>query len=45
MSISPKHPDVEVKLCGEDGNAFAIIGRVSRHCVGVVHLKKNVMHL
>ena len=26
----PKHPDVTVKLVGEDGNAFAIIGRVSK---------------
>lgn len=24
-----KYPDVEVQLSGEDGNAFAIIGRVS----------------
>lgn len=26
-----KHPDIEVKLIGEDGNAFAILGR----CVSV----------
>lgn len=26
----PKYPDVEVQLVGEDGNAFAIMGRVSR---------------
>jgi hypothetical protein len=25
-----KFPDVEVKLLGEDGNVFAIIGRVNR---------------
>lgn len=25
-----KHPDVEVRLSGEDGNAFLIIGKVSR---------------
>lgn len=25
----PKYPDVTVQLVGEDGNAFAIIGRVS----------------
>lgn len=25
----PKHPDVTVKLVGEDGNAFSILGRVS----------------
>lgn len=25
-----KFPDVEVALTGEDGNAFSIIGRVSR---------------
>ncbi len=24
---SPKYPDVEVQLSGEDGNAFVIIGR------------------
>ena len=23
-----KHPEVKVKLVGEDGNAFAIIGRI-----------------
>lgn len=27
---APKFPDVSVALVGEDGNAFAIIGRVSR---------------
>ena len=27
---TPKYPNVEVKLVGEDGNAFAILGRVSR---------------
>lgn len=26
----PLYPDVTVKLVGEDGNAFAILGRVSR---------------
>lgn len=26
----PLYPDVEVQLSGEDGNAFSIIGRVSR---------------
>jgi len=25
-----KYPDIEVKLIGEDGNAFAIMGRVQR---------------
>jgi hypothetical protein len=25
----PKYPDVEVQLVGEDGNAFAIMGRVA----------------
>lgn len=25
---TPKFPDVHVKLVGEDGNAYAIIGRV-----------------
>lgn len=28
--IRIKYPDVEVKLIGEDGNAFAIMGRVQR---------------
>jgi hypothetical protein len=25
----PKYPDVQVQLVGEDGNAFAIMGRVA----------------
>ena len=25
----PKYPDVHVRLVGEDGNAFAILGRVN----------------
>lgn len=25
----PKYPDISVRLVGEDGNAFAIMGRVS----------------
>ena len=29
MSTSPKYPDIEVQLTGEDGNAFAILGRVN----------------
>lgn len=28
--MEPKFPDVEVQLSGEDGNAFFIIGRVSK---------------
>ncbi len=28
--MNPKYPDITVKLVGEDGNAFAIIGRVRR---------------
>jgi len=24
--MGPKHPDITVKLVGEDGNAFAILG-------------------
>jgi len=27
---TPKFPDVHVKLTGEDGNVFSIIGRVQR---------------
>jgi hypothetical protein len=26
----PKYPEIEVELSGHDGNAFAIIGRVSK---------------
>ena len=26
----PKYPEIRVQLIGEDGNAFAIIGRVSK---------------
>ena len=28
--MEPKYPDVTVKLVGEDGNAFAILGRVGK---------------
>ena len=28
--MSVKYPDVKVKLVGEDGNAFAIIGRIQK---------------
>lgn len=28
--MEPKYPDVEVQLNGEDGNAFFIMGRVSK---------------
>ena len=28
--VEIKHPEVQVDLIGEDGNAFAILGRVSR---------------
>jgi len=27
--MEPKYPDVYVKLVGEDGNAYAILGRVA----------------
>jgi hypothetical protein len=30
MIDAPKYPDVHVKLIGEDGNGFAIIGRVQK---------------
>lgn len=30
MTTTVKYPNVQVQLVGEDGNAFAIIGRVSR---------------
>lgn len=29
-TTGPKHPDIEVQLSGEDGNAFSIIARVRR---------------
>lgn len=29
MTQTPKYPEVEVELVGQDGNAFAIMGRVS----------------
>ena len=28
--ITPKHPHINIDLIGEDGNAFSIIGRVTR---------------
>ena len=28
--MEPRYPDVEVQLTGEDGNAFAIMGAVTR---------------
>jgi hypothetical protein len=28
--VEVKHPDITVRLVGEDGNAFAILGRVTR---------------
>lgn len=30
MRTRPRFPDVHVAMVGEDGNAFAILGRVSR---------------
>ena len=30
MHELPRHPDVTVRLSGEDGNAFAILGRVTQ---------------
>jgi hypothetical protein len=27
MDTTPKYPEIQVRLCGEDGNAFSIIGR------------------
>ena len=30
MNTTTKYPEVQVRLVGEDGNAFAILGRVSR---------------
>ena len=28
--MKPKYPDIKVKLTGEDGNAFSILGRVTK---------------
>jgi hypothetical protein len=28
--MAPRHPDIKVKLVGEDGNAFAILGCCQR---------------
>jgi hypothetical protein len=28
--MTPRYPDIRVRLVGEDGNAFAILGRVMR---------------
>ena len=28
--MTPRHPNVRVKLIDQDGNAFAILGRVTR---------------
>jgi hypothetical protein len=28
--MEPKYPEITVKLVGEDGNAFSIIGRVKK---------------
>ena len=30
MSTEVKYPEIEVQLTGQDGNAFAIIGKVSK---------------
>ena len=30
METTIKYPDIKVRLVGEDGNAFAILGRVSK---------------
>jgi hypothetical protein len=30
MSMIPKYPDITVTLVGTDGNAFAVLGKVSR---------------
>lgn len=28
--MTPKHPEINVPMVGEDGNAFSILGRVKR---------------
>ena len=43
MGTTIKYPDIQVRLVGEDGNAFAILGRVQRalkqHGVGADEVK------
>jgi len=29
-TMEPKYPDIKVRLVGEDGNAFSILGRVQQ---------------
>ena len=36
--INPKYPNISIPLVGEDGNAFSILGRVSRI------MKQNKIH-
>jgi hypothetical protein len=36
--INPKYPNINIPLVGEDGNAFSILGRVSRI------MKQNKIH-
>ena len=36
--LNPKYPNINIPLVGEDGNAFAILGRVSRI------MKRNNLH-
>ncbi len=38
-----KYPEVKVKLVGEDGNAFAILGRCRRQARG--HLDKSQLDI
>jgi hypothetical protein len=39
----PTYPHITVKLTGEDGNAFAILGRVLRamRCAGVPQVERD----
>jgi hypothetical protein len=30
MNAGPKHPEVKLELCGQDGNAYSILGRAQR---------------
>lgn len=40
--IEVKYPEIEVKLVGEDGNAFAIMGRVASALKGAGVPKEEV---
>lgn len=46
-NTGPKYPDVEVQLTGEDGNAFAILGRIQKamHRAGIPNTEYRAFEL